>query len=185
MGSEFEDWIYWHFFTITMNYNSSQSMNVYDSLHSLLDHERILFHCDEWRRTNHCSHIELPSDFWITTPVWRMLSRLNSAERSHVFSLHSFVRTKERWQFPTVHVTACLSVSAGPCVNSVATLLFHYSCFQAVFSEPLPSTLLYSSKYRVSIDCWCRWPRAILFWWFVIFDVVVGSVFAFFFFVLY
>jgi hypothetical protein len=26
MGSGFDDWIYWHFFTITINYNSSQSM---------------------------------------------------------------------------------------------------------------------------------------------------------------
>jgi hypothetical protein len=25
-------------------------MAVYDSLHSLLDHERLLFYCDEWRR---------------------------------------------------------------------------------------------------------------------------------------
>jgi hypothetical protein len=34
-------------------------MIVYDSLHSLLDHERLLFRCDEWRATNHCSHPEL------------------------------------------------------------------------------------------------------------------------------
>jgi hypothetical protein len=47
------DWIYWHFFTITINYYSPQSMTVYDSLHSLLDHERLLFHCDEWRITAH------------------------------------------------------------------------------------------------------------------------------------
>jgi hypothetical protein len=26
MGSRFDDWIYWHFFTVTTNYNSSQSM---------------------------------------------------------------------------------------------------------------------------------------------------------------
>jgi hypothetical protein len=36
--------------TITINYDSSQSMTVKDSLHSLLDHERLLFQCDEWRR---------------------------------------------------------------------------------------------------------------------------------------
>jgi hypothetical protein len=40
-------------------YNSSQSMAVYDSLHSLLDHERLLLHCDEWRTANPCSHVEL------------------------------------------------------------------------------------------------------------------------------
>jgi hypothetical protein len=40
-------------------------MTVYDSLHSLLDHERLLFHCDEWRTVNHCSHIQLSTE-------WRM-----------------------------------------------------------------------------------------------------------------
>jgi hypothetical protein len=34
-------------------------MTVYDSFHSLLDYECLLFHCDEWRMKNHCSHIEL------------------------------------------------------------------------------------------------------------------------------
>jgi hypothetical protein len=32
---------------LTVNSDSSQSMTVYDSLRSLLDHERLLFHCDE------------------------------------------------------------------------------------------------------------------------------------------
>jgi hypothetical protein len=32
--------------TITNNYNSSQSMTVSDPLHSLLDIECLLFHCD-------------------------------------------------------------------------------------------------------------------------------------------
>jgi hypothetical protein len=31
MGSGFDDWIYWHFITITINYDGSQSMTVYDS----------------------------------------------------------------------------------------------------------------------------------------------------------
>jgi hypothetical protein len=34
MGSGLDNWIYWHFFTITINYNSSQSVTVQDSLHS-------------------------------------------------------------------------------------------------------------------------------------------------------
>jgi hypothetical protein len=58
-GSGFHDWIYWHFITITINYNSSQSMTDYDWLHSLLDHEHLPFHCDEWRQTNHWAHTEL------------------------------------------------------------------------------------------------------------------------------
>jgi hypothetical protein len=52
MGSGLGDWIYWHFFTITIIYDSSQSMTVYNTLHSLLDHECLLFHCDEWLLTH-------------------------------------------------------------------------------------------------------------------------------------
>jgi hypothetical protein len=42
MGSGL-DWIYWNFFTITINYNSSQSVTVQNSLHSLLDYKCLLF----------------------------------------------------------------------------------------------------------------------------------------------
>jgi hypothetical protein len=45
-----------------------ESMTVYDSLHSSLDHERLLFHCDDWRTTNHISHAELSYEWlndWI------------------------------------------------------------------------------------------------------------------------
>jgi hypothetical protein len=41
-GSGLNSWIYWHFFTVTCNYNSSQSMTAWDSLHSLLDYECLL-----------------------------------------------------------------------------------------------------------------------------------------------
>jgi hypothetical protein len=54
-GSGLDDWIYWHFLTITINYNSSQSMDVQDLLHSLLDYECLLFYCEEWWTKNHCS----------------------------------------------------------------------------------------------------------------------------------
>jgi hypothetical protein len=47
MGYKFDDWVYWHFFIITINYDSFQLMTVYDSLRSLLDHERLFFRCDE------------------------------------------------------------------------------------------------------------------------------------------
>jgi hypothetical protein len=39
VGSGLDDCIYWHFFTITINCDSSQSTTVYDSLHSLLNYE--------------------------------------------------------------------------------------------------------------------------------------------------
>jgi hypothetical protein len=68
MDSGRDDWAYWYFFTTTLNYDSSQSMTVYNSSHSLLDHEPLPFRCDEWRTKDSCSHLELP---W-TTFVWRM-----------------------------------------------------------------------------------------------------------------
>jgi hypothetical protein len=42
-GSGLDDWICWHFFKISINYNSSKSMTVSDSLHFLLDYKRLLF----------------------------------------------------------------------------------------------------------------------------------------------
>jgi hypothetical protein len=53
MGSGFDDWVYWHFCTIIINYDSLQSMTAYYSLYSLLDDESLLFHCDELRITAH------------------------------------------------------------------------------------------------------------------------------------
>jgi hypothetical protein len=47
MRSGLDDWIYWHFFTVAMNYDFSHLMTVYDSLHSLLDQEHLPFHCDK------------------------------------------------------------------------------------------------------------------------------------------
>jgi hypothetical protein len=59
MGSGLDDWIYSLFFTIAIKYNSSKSITFHNSLHSLLDHERLFFHCDDLRTTNHCWHFEL------------------------------------------------------------------------------------------------------------------------------
>jgi hypothetical protein len=117
MGCGFGDWIYWHFFTITSNYDSSQSMTVYDSLHSLLDHERLLFHRDEL--PNQCSHIELRG----TTSVWRISRDWN------VLDWTSF-------QVDRTLVTMSYSSSVIPpfiychetCVNLGATLWFIQAC---------------------------------------------------------
>jgi hypothetical protein len=67
-GSGFDVWIYSYTLTITINDNSSQSVTAYDSLHFLLDCKCLLFHCDEWRTMNSCSHHELPQ----TTSVWQI-----------------------------------------------------------------------------------------------------------------
>jgi hypothetical protein len=53
MGSRFDDWTNCRVFTITINYDISQSMTVYHSLHSLLGRERLLFHLDERQTTAH------------------------------------------------------------------------------------------------------------------------------------
>jgi hypothetical protein len=67
MGSGLDVRIYWHFFTITINYDSSQSMSVYDLLHSLLDHEHVLFHCDDqWRISAHT--LNSLNDICLTNP---------------------------------------------------------------------------------------------------------------------
>jgi hypothetical protein len=45
-SSGLDDLVYWHFFTIIINCNSSRSVTVRDSLHSLLDYACLLFYCD-------------------------------------------------------------------------------------------------------------------------------------------
>jgi hypothetical protein len=48
-GSRSDDWIYWRSFKIILNSDSLQSLTVYDSLHSLLAHERLPVYYDERR----------------------------------------------------------------------------------------------------------------------------------------
>jgi hypothetical protein len=52
-GSRSYERIYLCSFTITLSSDRLQTMTVYDSLHSLLDHKRLLFHCDERRISVH------------------------------------------------------------------------------------------------------------------------------------
>jgi hypothetical protein len=113
------------------NYNqlhSSQSMAAYDSLHSLLDYECLLFCCDECRTKN--------------------LSRMNSAKRSHVSSLYNFVRPEERPPFPTV--IACLFVVMETSVATcyLATEILPLDC---VTFERLPKRCL-AMVYSVTIS---------------------------------
>jgi hypothetical protein len=61
-------WI-WKLDLLTLLYNYTQlwQLIISDCLrlaYSLLDHKRLLFHCDEWRKKNSCSHHELP---WTTS----------------------------------------------------------------------------------------------------------------------
>jgi hypothetical protein len=95
-GSGLDDWIYLHFFPVKINYNSSQSVTLWDSLYSLLDYECLLFCCDEWRTKN--------------------FFRINSAERFHVSSVYNFGRSEYR---PPLRTFSCHSIII--CVLSVAT----------------------------------------------------------------
>jgi hypothetical protein len=70
-GFGLDDWIYWHFFTITNNYDSSQSVIVYDSLHSLLDHECLL------RRITAHTFNSLTTAVWRTSRNWNLLDWTN------------------------------------------------------------------------------------------------------------
>jgi hypothetical protein len=110
--------------TITINDNSSQSMAVYDSLHSLLDHECLLFCCDEWRMKYHCSlnHwtlLRMPNDWTLTnwpeyrSPPWTVRVILS-------FHCHETC-LPNRW------------------LAMIFLLWLHYSGFQAVLTKPLPS----------------------------------------------
>jgi hypothetical protein len=83
---ELDDWIYWHFFTITIN--------DWDSLHSLL-----LFHCD-WLG----SHLRL-GHLRITTDEWRMKS-----EDSLATELSWTVLRTPEWVRVRVIVTLRLAV---------------------------------------------------------------------------
>jgi hypothetical protein len=48
-GSRLDEWIYWYSLIIALSSDSLQSLKIYDSLHSLLDHERLPFYYDEQR----------------------------------------------------------------------------------------------------------------------------------------
>jgi hypothetical protein len=106
-----DEWIYWHFFTVTNSYDSSQSMTVDESLHSSLHHERLLFHCDEWRMT--AAH-------WSLTECW-MKNLLNS----RMNSLSQLQRTEQKSPPPKVHEEHFMNaLSRKPCVNSEAKFWF-------------------------------------------------------------
>jgi hypothetical protein len=69
MGSGLDDWVYWHFFTITTDYNSSQWLSKTRSIpYWATSVFSYTVTNDERGTTNHCSHVELP---W-TTSVWRI-----------------------------------------------------------------------------------------------------------------
>jgi hypothetical protein len=64
---------------------------------------------------------------WLSLPFSRVLPFITPGEQNRD---HYFQQCKSLRAYP---------LQREPCVNSVATLWFHYSGFQAVLTEPLPS----------------------------------------------
>jgi hypothetical protein len=89
VGSGFHYWVHWHFFTITVNYNSSQSMTLSSTV---TNHERItpahtlnsltndvcLTNLSEGFRTDlNISNSEFESEFYLTTDAQSASLSLN------------------------------------------------------------------------------------------------------------
>jgi hypothetical protein len=121
-GSGLDDWIYWHFFTITINYNSSQSCEcllfcvtdlvlIYESVTSSASVVRWLTLHSYWTlsslKNDECRIItvlRIPSEECrMTSYLW-----MNSVERSHVSSLYNFGRT----EYKSPRVTVSLPLHA-------------------------------------------------------------------------
>jgi hypothetical protein len=131
MGSGICDWIYWHFFTITINYDISQPMTVSDSLHSLLDQS--VFSSTV---TNDERRISAPTLNSLNDVCQTNLC-LNSPS---VLACPPFIISAEPnrdHHFQQFTLLLAYPLLRELCVNSVATFWFHYSGFQAVFPEPL------------------------------------------------
>jgi hypothetical protein len=110
MGSGLYNWIYWYFFSITINYNSSESMAAYDSL----DYKCLLFYCVECRKNN---PLRMPND-------WTLVTERTSR------------RTEYKSPCLTVPLLFCFirclgNVFAGPLPSNRFPLWLHYSGFQA------------------------------------------------------
>jgi hypothetical protein len=129
-GSGLDDWIYWHFFTVTVNYDSSLSMTAHDSLHSLLQHE-----CPLRRVTNDTLNSCWMNYDWYLTNVlliyeWTLFYNFGRTDERTV-SFYSPVATG---------ISLLIFVAAETCVNL-------WRRFESVFTEPLPRKWSYSSQY--------------------------------------
>jgi hypothetical protein len=105
-------------------------MTLHDSLHSVLVHERLLFHWDEWQTTNQCSHMELPAERRVKT-----LSRLKppglNTDHHLILLLRAFVLSAA-----TKYCNLLLR-NGGP------TLRLYLRYLETVFTEALPSKWSY------------------------------------------
>jgi hypothetical protein len=153
MGPGLDDWIYWHFFTTTSNYNSSQSMTK-TRFYSLLDYECLLFWVTDLDLIYESVTSSASDVRWLTLHSWT-LNFLRPSDKcligltqlSRFSSFYNFGRTKYNHHFLHLTLLHAYPLLREPCVNSVVTVWFHNSGFQAVFTESLPSKWLYSPQH--------------------------------------
>jgi hypothetical protein len=151
--------------SITVNYNSSQSVTFYDSLHSSFsstvtnDERRIVesvigspfnpFNCN-------CLERQL-SDESLHLYEWTLFYNFGRTEQkppSLTLNCHSPIFTgilvKYSWIYERVLASSCLAMGFS--------LGLRYSCFQAVFIEPLPSNghICHNISVAVSVIKWTR-----------------------------
>jgi hypothetical protein len=153
VGYRFDDWIYWTSpIIVTVNYDSLQSMTVYDSLYSLLDHEHHRLHCDEWQTKISCPHLELP---------WRtFVSQLNCQSQSQSYIATDGQSVSKSWcQAPSgAHDQIFITVwQLWSCSREDGSLLLR-GCWN-VYTESLPSNdhirFCYYSGFRQCLPSHC------------------------------
>jgi hypothetical protein len=117
--------------TITINYDSPQSMTKTRSIHYWITN---VFYCDVWRTTIHCSLTELP---FITSGE---SNRDHTLQQLVVILLLSRQRVFGELLTSNGRVRCRGNVLQNRCLsNGLPASVRCYSGFQAVFTEPLPS----------------------------------------------
>jgi hypothetical protein len=127
-GSGLVDWIYWHFFTVTINYNSSRLRTVSDSLHFLLDYEHLLV-CV----TDLVLIYESVTSSASVVHDWTLNSLTNKSRMIELSKEISW-RTEYRSQSPTVRALLCF-----------------IRCHRNMFRKPLASNA--SVRCRRNVSC--------------------------------
>jgi hypothetical protein len=112
--------------TIAMNYNSSQLMTAWDSLHSLLDYECLLFHCDRLGSDLRIGHFFNFLCLLVNTPQLniQLLNSLTTESESLTNSI-----TRGEWREITT--------------SNSSTVTASIRCSMNVLTEPLPSNVLF------------------------------------------
>jgi hypothetical protein len=126
-GSGFDDWFIGSFFTSTINYNNSQLMTVWDSLHSVLDYEYLFF--------------------WTAGLVLIHESVTSSASVVRWLTLHSehwtLLRMPNDWTFSRKNYDRTEQPSGEPNIDHHLQQFVYYTLpRQCVFGEPLTSSRL-------------------------------------------